>query len=232
MADSWEPPARGALDDTAWPAQLVAKAIARDPSDHRMFGYAVLGDLARNYPFSDLTYLALTGELPTEDESRAFALALFAFAPTTVAEAPAHVAHLGRIAGGRFDSAAGAGFVTAANHAHAIVADQADLLAWLAAPTEALPERAMNAADAPWLATLLASLGGAHTSVRVGMSRNAARVALLFDAGLRDPERITAAIAFASSLGMLAEALVTGPADLRAYPVKLPPFHYVERDRT
>jgi hypothetical protein len=31
---------------------------------------------------------------------------------------------------------------------------------------------------------------------------------------------------------MLAEALVTGPADLRAYPVKLPPFHYVERDRT
>ncbi|MEP6863810.1 MAG: hypothetical protein ABJE66_24500 [Deltaproteobacteria bacterium] len=231
MADSWEPPARGALDDTPWPTQLVAKAIARDPADHRMHGYAVLGDLARNYPFSDLTYLALSGELPTEDQSRAFALALFAFAPTTIAEAPAHVAHLGRIAGGRFDAATGAGFMTAANHAHAIVADQMVLLAWLAAPTGSLPERATDSADAPWLATLLTALAGSVTSVRAGMSRNAARIALLFDAGLRDPERITAAIAFASSLGMLAEALVTGPADLRSYPVKLPPFHYVEHDR-
>jgi hypothetical protein len=230
MADSWEPPARGALDDTPWPTQLVAKAIARDPSDHRMHGYAVLGDLARNYPFSDLTYLALAGELPTDAQSRAFAVALFAFAPTTVAEAPAHVAHLGRIAGGRFDAAAGAGFVTAANQAHAIVADHADLLAWLAAPTASLPDSATHSADAPWLATLLGVLGP-RTSVCLGMSRNAARIALLFDAGLRDPERITAAITFASSLGMLAEALVTGPADLRSYPVKLPPFHYVERDR-
>jgi hypothetical protein len=231
MADTWEPPARGALDDTPWPTQLVAKAVARDPSDHRMHGYAVLGDLARNYPFSDLALLALSGELPTEAQSRAFALALFAFAPTTIAEAPAHVAHLGRIAGGRIDAAIGAGFVTAANQAEAMAAQYADLLAWLAAPTESLPARATDFADAPWLATLLGALGGAPTRVRVGMSRDAARLALLFDAGLRDPDRIAAAIAFASSLGMLAEALVTGPADLRAYPVKLPPFHYVERDR-
>jgi len=231
MTDSWEPPARGALDDTPWPTQLVAKAVARDAADHRIHGYAVLGDVARHYSFTDLTYLALAGELPSEQQSRAFELAMFACAPTTVAEAPAHVAHLGRISGGRFDAAAGAGFIAAANRAQALVEAHADLLAWLAAPAASLPDPAGNAEDAPWLATLLDALGSAATSVRHGMSRDAARIALLFDAGLRDPERISAAIAFASSVGMLAEALVVGPAELRSYPVKLPPFHYVQEDR-
>src|SRR3569833_4066608 len=65
MTDSWAPPARGALDDTPWPTQLIARVVAPGDDDDRVNGYAALGDLARHYSFTDLLYLGLVGELPS-----------------------------------------------------------------------------------------------------------------------------------------------------------------------
>jgi hypothetical protein len=62
------------------------------------------------------------------------------------------------------------------------------------------------------------------------MTRDAARIALLYDAGVRDPDRMEAAIVASRMLSVAAEALATGPSDLGSYPMTLPPFHYIEDD--
>jgi len=56
-----------------------------------------VGDGA-HYSFSDVLFSGLTGELPDRTSSQRFNLALLASATTSVAEAPTHVALLGRTA--------------------------------------------------------------------------------------------------------------------------------------
>ncbi|MEO8846978.1 MAG: hypothetical protein ABI591_28820 [Kofleriaceae bacterium] len=234
MTDAWTPPSHGALDETAWPERLVAKAVSRGDSDDRLHGYALLGDLARHYSFSDVLFSGLTGELPDRAASRRFALALLASAPTSVAEAPTHVALLGRIAGGAFSAALGAGLLSLADQARSKTEHHAALVAWFADPSGELPACACDAtgADRAWIASLQATLGGEATLVRAGMSRDAAKLALFADAGIREPERVQAALTVAGSLGVIAEALLAGPSGLGAYPVTLPPFHYIEPDHS
>src|SRR3569623_3505209 len=99
--DSWEPPARGALDDTTWPTQLIARVVAPGDDDGRVNGYAALGDLARHYSFADLLYLGLVGELPSPGASRQFHVALMAAAPVSVREASVHAGVGGRGGGGK-----------------------------------------------------------------------------------------------------------------------------------
>jgi hypothetical protein len=231
---TWVPPSHGALDDTTWPVRLVAKAVSRGVADDRLHGYAILGDLAQHYSFSDVLFSGLIGELPDRASSQRFALALLASAATSVAEAPTHVALLGRIAGGEFSAALGAGLLALADQARSKTEDHAALVAWFENPLDELPPSACDSAgtDREWIASLLSTLGGATTLVRVGMTRDAARLALFADAGIREPERVQAALTVAGSLGVIAEALLAGPSDLGSYPVKLPPFHYIEPDRS
>jgi hypothetical protein len=140
------------------------------------------------------------------------------------------VSVLGRLCGATLASSVGAGVIVLADQAREIVHQHAELVAWLAAPTTETPACARGDAG-PWLATLrdaLASVGVACTAIRTDMSRPAAQIALLFSAGFRTTEHLEAAIVTSRLPGLLAEALVTGPQDLGTYPVKLPPFHYVE----
>src|ERR1700712_6084842 len=99
MADTWEPPARGPLDDTPWPEHLTARVVERGTDDDRINGYAVLADVARNYPFTDIVYLGLAGELPTAVASRRFQVAMAASASVSVAEASVHAGVLARLSG-------------------------------------------------------------------------------------------------------------------------------------
>jgi hypothetical protein len=231
MPPPWEPPSRGALDDTAWPERLCARAVLPDVRDDRLHGYAMLGDVARHYSYSDLVYLAIVGELPDREQATRFRVGLFACASLSVAEAPAHVAVLSRICGGTIASALAAGTIALVDQVRCEVARHAALIAWLADQTGAVPDAFCDRdpAHAEWMRALLAALDDCgSTLVRPEMSRGAARIALVFEAGLRRADQIEAAIVAARSCGLIAEALATGAADLRDYPVKLPPFHYVD----
>jgi len=234
MADPWIPPSHGALDDTAWPERLIAKAVSRGVADDRIHGYELLSDLARHYSFSDVLFSGLTGELPDRASSQRFSLALLASAATSVAEAPTHVALLGRIAGGALSAALGAGLLALADQARSKTDGHAALYAWFEHPLGELPPSARDSTDSDreWVASLLSTLGDTTTLVRREMTRDAARLALFADAGIREPERVQAALTVAGSLGVIAEALLAGPADLGSYPVTLPPFHYIEPDRS
>jgi hypothetical protein len=230
MSD-WKPPTGGALDDTKWPETLVAKAIEPTADDDRLHGYSVLGDLARHYAHSDLIYLSLVGELPDEFQSTLFRVAMGSLATPTVNEAPSHAGLLGRICGGALASSIAAATIALADQARTLVQRHAELRTWLAAPTDAAPAAACDPADTAWVKTLVETLAMSGTptrTVRHEMSRDAARLCVLFEAGLTSAEQMEAAIVTARISGVIAELLLAGPRDLGSYPVKLPPFHYVE----
>lgn len=227
----WKPPTSGALDDTTWPETLVAKAIEPVGADDRMHGYSVLQDLARHYEYSDLLYLSIIGELPDKAPSVMFRVALCSLATPTVNEAPSHVGLLSRICGGALASSIAAATIALADQAKSIVQRHAELLHWLCHPSDSPPPSACDAADAEWVRTLfetLASTGVPTHMLHLGMSRDAARLSLLFEAGVQTAEHMQAAIVSARMSGVMAEILLATPRDLGLYPVKLPPFHYVE----
>lgn len=232
MTTPWKPPAPGALDDTPWPEKLVARAVEPGDADDRLHGYAVLGDLARHYEHSDVVYLAITGELPDEEISSLFRIALACHAPLSVAHAPTHVAVLSRICAGALASAIAAGSLVLADRARFLLESHARFLAWLGCPEGAPPQTYVDASHAQWLASLRAVAGDRVPALAFPLTRAAASIAILFACGLRDAGQLEAAIVAGSLPGLLAEALRASPADLGRYPVKLPPFQYVEDHAT
>jgi hypothetical protein len=219
---TWTPPSHGALDDTAWPVRLRGRAVACEEGDDRLFGYAVLEDVARNYRFSDLVYLGITGQLPDPVSSQRFAVALCAAAPVSVAEASSHAGVLARLSGSTFGSALATGLLIATDRARHVVASHGGLLAWLAAPVDRPPME--SADDRAWIANLAAAAELELPAV----GRQGALLALFYAAGLRQPEHFEAAIVAAQVATLSAEALQTGPHHLGEYPVKTPEFRYVE----
>lgn len=104
------PDALGALDEPAaqtyvgpfdrepWPDKLVANVVSPGATP-RLHGYDVAGDLARHYGIADVAWLALRGELPSDDERAAFETALVLLSPTHIGQAPAHAAFLAQLIG-------------------------------------------------------------------------------------------------------------------------------------
>jgi hypothetical protein len=225
MTDAWKPPSSGALDDTVWPDQLIGRAVATDPVDDRLYGYGLVNDIARHYAFSDLVYLGIVGELPNREASHVFHVALCAAAPVSVAEASSHAAVLARLSGSTFASALATGLLIAADRARFIVAEHAALLAWLAQPTATPPVEFCGDADTAWVANVTAVSGVALAPT---LRRSAALLALFHAAGVAKPEQLEAAIVAAQVASISAEALQTGPQHLAQYPVKTPPYRYVE----
>jgi hypothetical protein len=230
--ETWKPPAAGPIDDTPWSTVLVARAVNRRSDDDHLHGYAMLGDVARHYRYPDALYLAITGELPDERASILFDVALLAFGSISVNEAPCHVAVLSKICGGTLASSLGAGLVAAADQARTTVEAHSALIAWLRNPTDVVPTDACDSDDATWIRQLrncAQHRGAMPMLVRDGMSRAAAVLALLYEAGLTNIEQLQAAMIASRLSGIAAEAIATSPKDLKDYPAKLPPFHYVER---
>ncbi|MCW5801736.1 MAG: hypothetical protein KIT31_05065 [Deltaproteobacteria bacterium] len=229
MTDDWKPPAASALDDAPFPDQLSARAIDSGGDDDRVHGYAVLGDLAVHYRYSDLVFLSLTGELPDEQPSALFELALFSVATPSVGVAGSHLAVLSRLTEAPLSSALAAGMVAAADRARLLVDRHAALLAWLAAPSGAPPAASCGTPD-PWVATLAAAARriAPDVALPLELAREAASLAVFHAAGVRTPDQLVGAIVTASLCGMTAEAIATGPAHLSSYPVRVPPFRYEE----
>jgi hypothetical protein len=226
----WKPPGPSALDDMEWPTQLVARAIEPDATDDHLHGYAALGDLAQRVSFADTIYLALTGELPDTRSAALFGLALFSFATPSVGEAPTHLAIVTRLTGSPFASALGAALATASDAARHLMTTHSELLRWLDAPIDALPDVARGATD-PWVAALIervTSIDATVDGLRAEMTKDAARIALLHAAGMRAPEQMIATIVAASVAGIAAETLATGPQHLGIYPINVPKFEYVD----
>ena len=88
--------ANGPIEAQQWPERLTARVVTPG-DDPRVHGYSIESDLARHYRTTDAFLLALTGELPSDDDGTAFAGAMHFLSATSIAEAPAHAAALARI---------------------------------------------------------------------------------------------------------------------------------------
>lgn len=218
---------RGPIEDTVWPEHLTAHVT--DPSgEPRLHGYAVESDLAVHYSFPELCLLALTGELPSERQARAFGVALSFLCAASVAEAPLHAARLSRVCGATSSGTIGVAAIGLAEQARHLLAEHADLLAWLGADTGPFPERhrATSAAEVESVERLRRALGEPVRGLDENPSRSAALVCVLWAAGLTTGASLELAWTLARLPVTLAEARAVPPASLRDYPMNTPPFVY------
>ena len=223
------------LDSVPWPSRLTAKVV--DPgAPPRLHGYDVEDDLARHYSFGETALAALTGELPSREAGRAFEVALHFLLPVAIHQAPTHAATVARLCGSRPSGVVGTGAVALCEQARWLVEQQAEVLDWLAAggkgppPASARsPNDGQDAASVARLVAAVAATGLTVGALEQGLCRDAALLAVLHAVGLRTGEQIQAAIVLARLPAMAAEAFAAEPGGLRAYPLNLPDFRYVER---
>jgi hypothetical protein len=218
--------------EAAFPARLTARVVTPGarPLVH---GYDVEGDLARHYQPSDLLFLMLMGELPSEPVSRAFAVVTMFLAPVSVAHASTHAAVVGRLCGSPASGTFGVAAIGAAEHARYLIDEHEELFSWLHAPKGPLPER-FRARDAAELSAVqrleraLEPTGLEVPALTERPSRDAALLMVLFAAGFKHRERLEAAILLARLPSGIAEALAERPTNFGNYPINLPRFTYTE----
>jgi hypothetical protein len=225
---------RGPIEDLPWPSVLTARVVDCG-SPTRLYGFAVHADLAKHYRFSDVIYLTLTGELPTDVHSRWFCVALTLLSPARVNEAPAHAAMLARLCGSRTSGVIATGAVALAEQARFLLHEHAELLEWLIHPRDQLPVgfRAADDGERAEVAAVLDALGSeAAKKIRTAdPSLVSLFLCVLVECGIVSHERLEAAICIARLPCVIAEALAARPGDFRGYPMNLPSFEYVGGER-
>jgi hypothetical protein len=221
---------KGPIESRPWPEKLEAFAVESE-TPARLFGYDVEDDLARHYRFSDVVYLALTGELPDDARGRAFEIVLVFLVPAFVGRGAMHAAvltaHCGAPPSGQLGTAATglAGDALVASAIEASLPSAGDL------PME---HRAGTAEEAASVARLAAALKGLVDVPLLSRSphsprRDLALVAALRACGIDTPARIAAAFALARLPSAHAEAERRSDRDFAdKYPMNTPPFTYVE----
>ncbi len=197
-----------------------------------MHGYDLQSDLARFYRFTDVVLLSLLGELPSDEVSRAFEVALVFASAACVAEAPSHAAVVARVCGPRASSVAGVAGLALAEQARALLDRYDPLLPKLAIGAlngSASRLAPVSAEDRAAVERLRVALGGFTSrvpSLGYDVCLDAALVATFMACGIRGRETLELAFIFAKLMTVCAEALTWKPGDLRSYPMDLPHFVY------
>lgn len=215
----------GPIEAREWPSQLSARAVS-DTGERRLFGYDVERDLARHYAFSDTLLLALTGELPDEARSRAFAAVLTFASAMSVAEAPIHAPVVARLCGVRTGGILAVGAIALGEQADALLVTIGSALD-SEHVTELPPElRARDAAERDSVARLREAIGVDVHALAADPSRDVAIVAVLRACGLDTTLQLGAALSVSRLPSVLAEAVSTKAGDFKSYPMDTPHFEY------
>jgi hypothetical protein len=220
----------GPLESGTWPETLTAR-VATPGAHPRIHGFDVEADLARHYRLSDIMLLSLTGELPADPLGRAFEIACAFLSPASVADAPAHAAVVARLCGATTSTTVGVTAIALGEQARWIVAEHADLVAWLTRGEGPLPARyrSEDAADVAAVESLAAALAQVDLPVRAlaeRPTRMAGLLAVLHACGLVRLEQLEVALALARLPVAIAEAFANRATSFGEYPINLPEFRY------
>jgi len=218
---------RGPLEAAPWPDALEAHAVDGDEAP-RLFGYDVDDDLAMHHRFSDVVFLALTGELPDEARARAFEIALVMALPSSVRNAETHAGVLAAFCGA---TPAGLLATASAVTADAVLRGIEAVLASARDASAALPEDlcAADAGERAWVERLRLRVEPLVDVplLKRGPRRDVALLAVLHACGLSSAAQLTAAATIARVPCVVAEALPRGAAEFWRYPTTTPTFQYV-----
>jgi hypothetical protein len=226
-----EPNDLGPIDSREWPRQLDAQAVTPGP-ERSLFGYDVERDLATHYRFSDVVFLALTGELPDAARSRAFEVALCFAMPVSIADAGVHAPVLARLCGARPSGVLSVAALVLGEQSSAGIASATDVLVALERRELAsLPDAFCAASDAERasVAVLAATLKDVLDVpvLTANPSRELALVAVFRSCGVTDPFHLASVMAMARLPSALAEASRVKPGGFATYPIDTPHFAYV-----
>lgn len=230
---------QGPLDVATFPDTLSASVVSPGARP-RIHGYDVQADLARNYSPTDLLFLALTGELPSNAASAALGIALTFLAPVSVAHAAVHAAVLARVCGTTVASTIGVAATGLAEQVRLLLDEHAELLSWLDTQRPESPESpempsAWIAGDATERAAsarlhyAIAETGLVVAELSQTPTLDAALLIVLHRCGLRERSQLETAIVTARLPCAMAEAMQVEVADFNAYPTNLPRYRYSEQ---
>ncbi len=212
----------GPLESAPWPDALEAQAISTTDGT-RLYGYDVESDLAAHYRFSDLVFLAIRGELPDEQRSRAFEIALMFSLPVSVGEAPIHAAALARVCGARPGGVASVASLALAETLGSAV--RAALPVLRGASESVMPGSSEDAASVNRLRALLRDVLEVPLLSKAP-PRELALLAVLWECGLRTEEELVNALVLARLPSAVAESAGRRPLDFASYPTTTPPIDY------
>lgn len=219
----------GPIESGDWPEHLTARAV----DGSRFFGYDVQEDLARHYRYSDVLYLALTGELPDDARSRAFGTILVFSSTMSVGEAPVHATMLAQLCGARPGGVLSVAALSIGEHVEPLVARVSEILSSMGtlANGAALPDDLRATSDDERLSvarlrTQLEPFVPVPTH-EMDPSLDVALVATLRACGLDAVFPIVAALVVGRLPSAVAEARLTRSGDFRHYPMNTPRFVYV-----
>jgi hypothetical protein len=224
----------GPFDREQFPERLTARVV--EPGvDARIHGYHVANDLARHHGLTDVLWLALRGELPTEGERTALDVACALLAPVHVGQAASHAAYLARLSGAAPAATLAIGAVGLGELVRHEREALAPWLAWLErggpVPACALAgESSVDAAAAQrWLDGRLRSWFGVERGLpKEPLTRVACAYALLHHLGLRGPLALETVTMCARLPLVAAEAAHARAGGVRDYPARLPDYRYVD----
>lgn len=225
-------PVRSPIDEAPWPDKLTARVVSPGPRP-TIHGYDVEGDLARYYSFVETIFLALTGELPTVEQARAFEVALQFAAPSPINEAPAHAAVLARTCAGTTSAIQGTAAIALAEQARVLVSEHSGWIGDLSGTVTNVrsEHRATSDEERASVDRLRLALqdGGFHAPVlALDVGRAAALLAVFYACGLTRAKQMECALVIAKLTVTIAEALAAPAGSFRKYPVLLPATVYVE----
>jgi hypothetical protein len=222
------------LDDAPWPNKLTARVVTPGPRPS-IYGFDVEGDLARHYSFAETVFLALTGDIPTPEQGRAFEVALQFAAPAPINEAPTHAASIARMCSGTTSSIQGTAAVALAEQARVLVTEHARWIAGLSGNIAGVdPEhRATSEAERSSVARLRSALEGKIDvpALAFDVSRSAGLLAAFHACGVKTGKQMECALVVAKLPVAVAEALATPARSFRKYPTLLPPIAYVDNEQ-
>lgn len=220
------------IDAFPWPTQLTARLTT--PDESAVAGYHVASDLARHWSFSDMLYLSVRGQLPSDRESRVLSYVLMNLAPISIAKAPAHAASLVRLCEGSYAATTGAAYLTAAEEGRFVIAAHAGFFEWLTTQGQGAPESSpphvetpSNSSEAtPAILVSLAALDLPLT-LPATLPRESVLLAALHRIGIQDAMSLEFFWSAARGALALAEALRVSPRAFKSYPLALPRFDYI-----
>jgi hypothetical protein len=223
---------RGPLEVGSWPETLQARVVTPE-AEPKVHGYDAESDLALYYSWIDLSFLALTGELPSASVSAALNVVAIFLSPVSTAHASTHATVLSRLCGATTSETVGVAAIAMGERSRRILEEHEAWIQWCANRTGPFPEQFRGRCEADVksvdrLRRALESTGIEVPGLELSPTRTAALILVLYFCGIRRRQQLEAVFSLFALPCAVAEAFGEKVGNFGNYPINLPTFELEE----